>query len=1169
MTSIEPGSGWSERLNPRNWTLAWKLAVVGLVPALLALALGVLRIADDAEQAGELGRSSRLVEVRDQVASTADALRTERNNSALFAAGGRIDDRAALQDAYNQVDGQINEMANALRGTGELDPATAAALQRTENGLGRLAALRTDVADNPAAASDQVVSRYGQIIEPIDVLDRALLRQLRTPGTAGLTDAITAVTSATEQLSTEHTVLAAAIRSGQVLPGDQAVLDVAAARLLADYRDYQSAVTPEQLTRFGPFLDDTANAQREALKTAILGSPEGEIRTPAAEWDAAYDGSRAAADGTAQRIRAELVTASTTAGNRASNLAGINAVILLLGLLAGITIAVLVARSLVRSLRVLRTSALDVAERRLPQTVDSVRAGDTPDVSVAPVPLHGRDEVVQVARAFDAVHVQAIKLAADQAVLQAGISAMFVNLSRRSQALVERQLQLIEQLENNEQDADQLSNLFQLDHLATRMRRNSENLLVLAGTDVAKRNVAAVPMVDVLRAAVSEVEQYQRIVVQSPPTVSILGRAASDLVHLLAELLDNATIFSPPDSQVVMSSTRTADGAIVVEIADRGVGMTEAELANANTRLSGPSSVDVSTSRRMGLFVVGRLAARHGVEVRLSSSGNGSGSGLTASVTVPVKLVPTSEPRRSAAQGALVGGMKKPPALAAEGPTQRAARNGMGRPGPLSPMVVGPAAPVPAAADRPAPEKRPEQPSPNGFSKELPTRLPGSSLRAGTTEVPTRGGGDTDVDPVAAGSTSRERPDDVTSGPATGPTAAVPTTAAPTTGDQTPSDPDSGDTTPPSGVSGGATPGGRVAGHGVPETGIPETGIPGGGGPGGAGPGGDRAPDADRPAPGERFEPARGAAATPAPPLPQRTPAAPRTDPTPVVGPNPYPAALPHRRPAAHPDQSTGPRPFPRVGPTPGARPGPQRPTELFASSDPAPTAPLEDAPPPRPYFDPAETTPIFEEIASAWFRSNRAVPVEYGADAPEQPAAAAPAPAPPPTPTPERPPAPEPVEVPSRAAAPRPARPTPVEPVPTPAPAPAPEPVSAAATPDHGFASLADEGWRAARGATSTRGDELTSAGLPKRRPRARLVPGSAGSAVLAPPATPSRSAENVRGRLASYQQGVRLGRESRSRGDDEPTPATSNTGSHGGSAAPNDSGHANAHGNHDEESS
>ncbi len=429
-----------------------------------------------------------------------------------------------------------------------------------------------------------------------------------------------------------------------------------------------------------------------------------------AEWDAAYGASRGAADRTAELIRGELVATSTAAEDRASNLAGLNAVILMLGLLIGITIAVLVARALVRSLRVLRTSALDVAERRLPQTVESVQAGETPDTTIAPVPLTGRDEVVQVARAFDTVHSQAIKLAADQATLQAGISAMFVNLSRRSQALVERQLQLIEQLENNEQDADQLSNLFQLDHLATRMRRNSENLLVLAGTDVAKRNVASVPMVDVLRAAVSEVDQYQRIVVQAPPTVTILGRTASDLVHLLAELLDNATNFSPPDSQVVMSSTRTADGAIVVEIADRGVGMTDDELEAANTRLSGPVSVDVSTSRRMGLFVVGRLAARHGVDVRLSSSA--AGSGLTASVTVPTSLVPTGEPRRTGALAGSTGRKQLPAGGAGELVPQRTGRNGAGRVGSLSALVTG--ADAPGRAFRPptrrwglAPRSRP------------------------------------------------------------------------------------------------------------------------------------------------------------------------------------------------------------------------------------------------------------------------------------------------------------------------------------------------------------------------------------------------------------------------------------------------------------------------------
>ncbi|HVH22976.1 MAG TPA: nitrate- and nitrite sensing domain-containing protein [Pseudonocardia sp.] len=1173
MTSIEPGSGWTERLNPRNWTLTWKLVVVGLVPALLALTLGVLRIADDADQAAELSRSSRLVEIRDQVAGAANALRQERDESTLYVAGNRTGDRGVLDIGYGQADGEIEEMVNALRGTGELDQATQSALQRVEDGLGGLVALRSDVTENPTVPSDQVVRRYSDLIGPLDVLDRALLRQLRTPGTAGLADAIGAVTGAVEQLSIEHTVLGAAIRANRQLPGDAALLNVAAAQLLADYRTYQAAVTPDQLGRFGAFLDDPANVQRNQLRAAILSAPEGQIAVPATEWDAAYSGSRGAADRTAEQIRTELVSVSSAAESRASNLAGINSVILMLGLLIGITIAVLVARNLVRSLRVLRTSALDVAERRLPQTVESVRAGDTPDITVAPVPLSGRDEVTQVARAFDAVHMQAIRLAADQATLQAGISAMFVNLSRRSQALVERQLQLIEHLEANEQDADQLSNLFQLDHLATRMRRNSENLLVLAGTDVAKRNVAAVPMVDVLRAAVSEVEQYQRIVVQTPPTATILGRAASDIVHLLAELLDNATNFSPPDSQVVMSSTRTADGAIVVEIADRGVGMTDEELVAANSRLSGPASVDVSTSRRMGLIVVGRLATRHGVDVRLSSSAAGaSGSGLTASVTVPTTLVPTSEPRRTST----ILGAGAPRPVGAPVPGAPSPRNG------LAPRSAAQVSALLAGADGPAqnPPAGTEQPAANGSVNGLPTRQPGSSLRstgAGpfdrpTTErPPTPAPPPTDREPTdreqtdrepTAGSSAVDREVDF------GPRADHP--AAPV--DSTPgrASRDGADTSDPR----------------TPSTGTP-TGVP-------------SAIPASRPAPAPRpgpFGPAPagrpadqpvdvqrdGTAPAAAGPTngheaaeDDRDPAGPRTDPTPVVE-RPEPG-LPQRRPSPQ-RRPDGPLPFPRDDDVPG---GPQRRvatsapggSSLFSapeatrpestrpesrpeptpaeSTPPVPSPPVPAAPEPArsgpasldpgpgirpgPRFDPNETTPIFEEIASAWFRSNRSVPVRYGPDQDEPPAVPVRRPASTPAPAPL--PAPEPAP---------PARPAPAEP-----------PVRDRVGADHGFASLADEGWRAARGVTSTRGDELTAAGLPKRRPRARLVPGSAGSAVLASLATPARSAESIRGRLSSYQQGVRMGRESRQRPDTVSTPLPEG-----------DTDQANAHGTHDEESS
>ena len=350
---------------------------------------------------------------------------------------------------------------------------------------------------------------------------------------------------------------------------------------------------------------------------------------------------------------------------------------------------------------------------------------------VEPVPLHTRDEVGQVARAFDTVHGQALKLAADQAALQSNVSSMFVNLSRRSQALVERQLQLIEQLESNEQDPDQLSNLFQLDHLATRMRRNSENLLVLAGTDLAKRNVAPVPLVDVLRAAVSEIEQYQRIVVQAPPQATVVGRATSDVIHLLAELLDNATNFSPPDSQVVMSSLRAQDGSIVVEIADSGVGMLDHELTDANRRLSTPSAVDVSASRRMGLFVVGRLGARHGITVHLGGAPmGGPGGGVTASVTLPAHLVTVSGEAES-------------------GPTPRSAQLGaapaqlgvLSSPNGVPPQRTSlPDRPVPRTTLAP-PDGRPVD-RPTGLNG-LPTRTPGSALNRGFAPQPGQAAGGT------------------------------------------------------------------------------------------------------------------------------------------------------------------------------------------------------------------------------------------------------------------------------------------------------------------------------------------------------------------------------------------------------------------------------------------
>jgi hypothetical protein len=209
---------------------------------------------------------------------------------------------------------------------------------------------------------------------------------------------------------------------------------------------------------------------------------------------------------------------------------------------------------------------------------------------------------------------------------------MFVNLSRRSQTLIERLARMIDTLEQNEDDPDRLGSLFSMDHLVTRMRRNSENLLLLAGHENPRKWSDAVPLADVARAATSEIEQYNRVALNMPPGVSVIGQAVSDVVHLLAELIENATIFSPKDTQVHVRLQELTSGGVLIEIIDRGIGVSDERLNDMNWRLDNPPTIDVSVSRHMGLFAVARLAGRHRVRVRLRPA---TPQGLSALVWLP------------------------------------------------------------------------------------------------------------------------------------------------------------------------------------------------------------------------------------------------------------------------------------------------------------------------------------------------------------------------------------------------------------------------------------------------------------------------------------------------------------------------------------------------------
>ncbi|MFG3284268.1 nitrate- and nitrite sensing domain-containing protein [Streptomyces sp. NPDC048111] len=343
-------------------------------------------------------------------------------------------------------------------------------------------------------------------------------------------------------------------------------------------------------------------------------------------------------DGYSQ-VEDELVTRAVTEAGQiaddAKTTAYINGAIVVVALLAAFILAGMVARQMSRSMRRLRTAAFDVAEQRLPMLVDQLSRTEPGrvDTRVEPIPIDSTDEIGEVARAFDQVHREAVRLAAEQALLRGNVNAIFTNLSRRNQSLIEGQLTLITDLENNEADPDQLESLFRLDHLATRMRRNGENLLVLAGEEPGRRWDQPVPLVDVLRAASSEVESYERIELSGVPEAEIHGRAVTDLVHLLAELLENATTFSSPQTKVRVTATRLPDGRVMVEIHDKGIGLTAEDFADINHRLANPPTVDAAVSQRMGLFVVGRLADRHGIRVQLRPSGEQAGT--TSLVMLP------------------------------------------------------------------------------------------------------------------------------------------------------------------------------------------------------------------------------------------------------------------------------------------------------------------------------------------------------------------------------------------------------------------------------------------------------------------------------------------------------------------------------------------------------
>jgi signal transduction histidine kinase len=381
---------------------------------------------------------------------------------------------------------------------------------------------------------------------------------------------------------------------------------------------------------FTQVLDDTSTMALTAGQIDVPRLING-LETPPGEENAYVGYRNALAD--ALQDRADQLNESATSREQRFGLL----VVVTLG--AAVALTVIVSLSITRPLRSLTTQAKDMAEHRLPYAVAEIL--ETPfgeDVvvpEVSPVRVVTRDEVADVADALNTVQDSALDLAVEQAVLRRNIADSFVNLGRRNQNLLSRQLDFITELETRETEPDSLSNLFRLDHLATRMRRNAESLLVLAGVDPPRRWTAPLRLGDVVRAAVGEVEDFQRVVLHIDPNATIAGAAAADLAHLLAELIENALVFSPPDSTVEVHGVRRPDR-YTLAVVDTGLGMPPADIDAANRRLAGAESFTIAPSKYLGHYVAGNLAARHGITVSLRSA---RGFGVTATVEIPGRLL--------------------------------------------------------------------------------------------------------------------------------------------------------------------------------------------------------------------------------------------------------------------------------------------------------------------------------------------------------------------------------------------------------------------------------------------------------------------------------------------------------------------------------------------------
>ncbi|MEU1749010.1 sensor histidine kinase [Micromonospora arida] len=625
----------------RDWRMSTKLATVLLVPSMAFLLLAGVQTSTLVGRTTALNDFSSQVGIGRQITAAVHQLQQERDRSAgelgeLRKGGDRQAAANDLKPLQEATDKAIVDLSRAAEPLADADASWRVAFSEALEAYDQVVDIRAAIP--PAVlSSETILSNYHRAVGALlDLLAEP------TPGQnqPALNDAVlryVQLARVKELSSRVRAQLYAAARVGAYGTEDRVILADLRGQQLTALGAFRVAATSEQIRRYDETSVSAGFLVATGLEERSLSSGAASPQVlPSEQWWSASQQRQELL----RQLEAGVLDDAVRQAEEASD-DQLRTTLLVVGgvvtvLLAALLISLLIGRSVARSMRLLRSQALRIAQVELPDALDRLKTvtGGVPRIDVAPAVVRSLDEIGELAEAFVAVHRSAVTVAVEQALMRRNVNAMFVNLARRSQVLVERQLELLDDLEREESDPDQLENLFKLDHLAARMRRNDESLLVLAGTDSTRRWNRPVGLGAVLLAAAAEIEQYQRVRIESVANVHVVGHAVGELVHLLAELLENATAFSRPDTVVVVTARLEAGGALI-EIVDRGLGMSPTALVQANEVLASPPAADVAAVERMGLFVVSHLAARLGVRVRLE----GGEDGLVARLALPAVLL--------------------------------------------------------------------------------------------------------------------------------------------------------------------------------------------------------------------------------------------------------------------------------------------------------------------------------------------------------------------------------------------------------------------------------------------------------------------------------------------------------------------------------------------------